>query len=287
MVEGLGFESLWRSDHLFSLYDVPTRPGLDAWASLAVLALTTRRIRFGPLVSPITFRHPSILAREAAAVDVLSGGRLELGLGAGWHAREHQAFGIPYPPVAERVRRLGEGVQVIRALWADGLAEAGPAAGDPHHHRRARTADAPGRRPPRGRVEPRQQPPGGRRAGPDPGAPGSLPQGGQGSPVPAPVVDGRIPRRRDGGGAGAAGPQDPGVRAAPGGDPREPAAGRPPAGGVARGDPPGDRGADPRAGRGGDRARHAPVLRSGGPGRAPRPRRGHAPAPRVTPAACR
>jgi F420-dependent oxidoreductase-like protein len=121
-VEGLGFESLWRSDHLFSLYDVPTRPGLDAWASLAVLALTTRRIRFGPLVSPITFRHPSILAREAAAVDVLSGGRLELGLGAGWHAREHQAFGIPYPPVAERVRRLGEGVQVIRALWADGLA---------------------------------------------------------------------------------------------------------------------------------------------------------------------
>src|SRR5579875_2517921 len=72
-----------------------------------------------PAPSPSSSRPPE---STSAAVDVLSGGRLELGLGAGWHAREHQAFGIPYPPVAERVRRLGEGVQVIRALWADGLA---------------------------------------------------------------------------------------------------------------------------------------------------------------------
>ncbi len=119
-VEAGGFESLWRSDHLFSLYDVPTRPGLDTWTSLAYLAATTRRIRFGPLVCPITFHHPSILARQAAAVDVLSRGRLELGVGAGWHDREHQAFGIPYPRVGERIRRLDEGVRVIRALWADG-----------------------------------------------------------------------------------------------------------------------------------------------------------------------
>ena len=120
--ETLGFESLWRSDHLFSLYDVPTRPGLDTWSSLTALAMMTRRLRFGPLVCPITFRHPAVLAREAAAVDALSGGRLELGLGAGWHDREHQAFGIPYPRVGERIRRLDEGIRVIRALWSDGAA---------------------------------------------------------------------------------------------------------------------------------------------------------------------
>jgi F420-dependent oxidoreductase-like protein len=121
-VERLGFESLWRSDHLFSLFDVPDRPGLDTWASLTALAMMTRRIRFGPLVCPMTFRHPSLLAREAAAVDVLSGGRLELGVGAGWHEREHQAFGVPYPPIGERFQRLVEGLQVIRALWQEGPA---------------------------------------------------------------------------------------------------------------------------------------------------------------------
>ena len=115
--EQLGYESLWRSDHLFSLFGVITRPGLDTWPSLTYLAAATRRIRFGTLVCPITFRHPAMLAREAAAVDALSGGRLELGVGAGWHDREHQAFGIPYPRVGERIRRLDEGIRVIRALW--------------------------------------------------------------------------------------------------------------------------------------------------------------------------
>ncbi len=121
-VDRLGFESLWRSDHLFSLFGVENRPGVDTWAALTQLAMVTRRIRFGPLVCPITFRHPAMLAREAAAVDVLSGGRLELGIGAGWHDREHEAFGIPYPRPGERFRRLEEGIHVIRALWADGPA---------------------------------------------------------------------------------------------------------------------------------------------------------------------
>ncbi len=121
-VDRLGYESLWRSDHLFSLFGVATRPGLDTWPSLTYLATATRRIRFGPLVCPITFRHPAMTAREAAAVDVLSGGRLELGLGAGWHDGEHQAFGIPYPRVGERIRRLDEGIRVIHALWAGGPA---------------------------------------------------------------------------------------------------------------------------------------------------------------------
>lgn len=121
-VDRLGYESLWRSDHLFSLFGVAARPGLDTWPSLTYLATATRRIRFGPLVCPITFRHPSMLAREAAAVDVLSGGRLELGLGAGWHEGEHRAFGIPYPPTGERIRRLDESIRVIQALWAGGPA---------------------------------------------------------------------------------------------------------------------------------------------------------------------
>jgi F420-dependent oxidoreductase-like protein len=122
-VDRSGYESLWRSDHLFSLFGVTSRPGLDTWPSLTYLAAATQRIRFGPLVCPITFRHPSMLAREAAAVDVLSGGRLELGLGAGWHDREHQAFGIPYPRTGERMRRLDEGIRVIGALWAGGPAQ--------------------------------------------------------------------------------------------------------------------------------------------------------------------
>lgn len=121
-VERSGFESLWRSDHLFSLFGVADRPGLDCWPSLTYLATATRRIRFGPLVCPITFRYPAMTAREAAAVDVLSGGRLDLGLGAGWHDGEHQAFGIPYPGVGERVRRLDEAIQVIHALWTGGPA---------------------------------------------------------------------------------------------------------------------------------------------------------------------
>lgn len=121
-VDRLGFESLWRSDHLFSLFGVETRPGLDTWAALTQAAMVTSRIRFGPLVCPMTFRHPAMLAREAAAVDVLSGGRLELGVGAGWHDREHQAFGIPYPPPGERFRRLEEAIHVIRALWGEGPA---------------------------------------------------------------------------------------------------------------------------------------------------------------------
>ena len=121
-VDALRFDSLWRSDHLFSLVGAPTRRGLDTWISLAALATMTHNIRFGPLVSPITFHHPSILARQAATVVELSGGRLELGIGAGWYYAEHQMFGIAYPPVGERILRLDEAVRVITALWLDGPA---------------------------------------------------------------------------------------------------------------------------------------------------------------------
>ncbi len=119
-VESLGLDSLWRSDHFFSLMGHPQRPALECWTSLTALAQRTQRIRFGPLVTPMTFRHPALLARMAAAVDLLSNGRLVLGLGAGWNEAEHQAFAIGLPPLKERFDRLEEGIAVIRALWTGG-----------------------------------------------------------------------------------------------------------------------------------------------------------------------
>jgi alkanesulfonate monooxygenase SsuD/methylene tetrahydromethanopterin reductase-like flavin-dependent oxidoreductase (luciferase family) len=114
--EDLGYESLCRSDHLTGLSGEPTRASLETWTSLAALAARTRRIRFGPMVSPLTFYHPALLAKMAHAVDRLSGGRLDLGLGAGWNEYEHAMFGVPFPPLRERMDRLEQGARVIRAL---------------------------------------------------------------------------------------------------------------------------------------------------------------------------
>jgi alkanesulfonate monooxygenase SsuD/methylene tetrahydromethanopterin reductase-like flavin-dependent oxidoreductase (luciferase family) len=114
--ESLGYEALMRSDHLTSLGGDPRRPALETWTSLAALATRTRRIRFGPLVSPLTFYHPALLSRMAAAVDDLSGGRLDLGIGAGWNGPEHAMFGVPFPSMKERLDRLEGGARVIRAL---------------------------------------------------------------------------------------------------------------------------------------------------------------------------
>jgi alkanesulfonate monooxygenase SsuD/methylene tetrahydromethanopterin reductase-like flavin-dependent oxidoreductase (luciferase family) len=114
----LGFDSLRRSEHFFSVMGVVERDCIDCWASLALAAEWTKTIEFGPMVSPMTFRPPALLARTAAAVDVLSGGRLILGVGAGWYEREHVEFGIPFLTVKERMDRLEEGIQTIRATWA-------------------------------------------------------------------------------------------------------------------------------------------------------------------------
>ncbi len=119
-VEELGLHGLWRSDHFISDMGPPDRPCLETWTSLTALAFLTTRIEFGTLVSPMTFRHPALLARMAAAVDNFSAGRLTLGVGAGWNEAEHRIYGIPFPPVGERIRRLEEGIGVIRALWAGG-----------------------------------------------------------------------------------------------------------------------------------------------------------------------
>jgi F420-dependent oxidoreductase-like protein len=115
--EDAGYDALFRSDHLTGAFGDSTRPSLDTWASLTWLATNTRRLRFGPLVCPLTFYHPALLAKRAAAVDELSGGRLDLGIGAGWHEGEHAMFGILFPPLKERLERLDCGARAIRALW--------------------------------------------------------------------------------------------------------------------------------------------------------------------------
>jgi F420-dependent oxidoreductase-like protein len=114
--EDLGFESLCRSDHLTGLGGESRRPSLETWTSLTALALRTKRIRFGPMVSPMTFYHPALLAKMAAAVDTLSGGRLDLGIGAGWNEHEHKMFGVPFLTLKERLDRLEAGARAIRAL---------------------------------------------------------------------------------------------------------------------------------------------------------------------------
>jgi F420-dependent oxidoreductase-like protein len=118
LVEALGFESLWRSDHVTSLVGQPQRATLEAWTSLTYVATATTRLRFSTLVSPITFRHPSLLALAAAAIDDLSRGRLEVGIGAGWFDGEHRAFGIPFPRGRDRFAMLDEGIAVMKLLWS-------------------------------------------------------------------------------------------------------------------------------------------------------------------------
>ncbi len=116
-VEELGFAGLYRSDH-FTNARPPDKDSLELWVSLVWLADHTRRIRFGPLVTPFSFRHPALTARMAAAVDDLSGGRLTLGVGAGWQEREHELFGFDLLPPRERFERFEEGVIVLKQLLA-------------------------------------------------------------------------------------------------------------------------------------------------------------------------
>lgn len=113
----LGFASLRRSDHLVSLMGDPERDCVECWTSLALAAEWTKRIEFGPMVSPMTFRPPALLAKLAAAVDALSGGRLILGVGAGWNENEHAVFQIPFLTERERFDRLEEGIKTIREIW--------------------------------------------------------------------------------------------------------------------------------------------------------------------------
>jgi alkanesulfonate monooxygenase SsuD/methylene tetrahydromethanopterin reductase-like flavin-dependent oxidoreductase (luciferase family) len=110
-----GVEALFRSDHYISWFD-ESRHVLDAWATIAGLAAGTTKLELGTLVSPATFRHPSVLARSAATADEISGGRVTLGMGAGWMEREHEAYGFEFGTVGERVTWLGEQIEIVHGL---------------------------------------------------------------------------------------------------------------------------------------------------------------------------
>ena len=117
--ERLGFDALFRSDHYFSGTGVGGRGSTDAWTVLAGLAATTERIRLGTLVSPVTFRRPSMLAKSAATVDAISGGRVEIGMGAGWWTEEHTQFGFPFPTTRERFEMLEEQLEIVHRLFTE------------------------------------------------------------------------------------------------------------------------------------------------------------------------
>ena len=172
--EQLGFDAFFRSDHYLSMGDGEGLPGpTDAWLTLAGLALQTSRIKLGTLVTPITFRYPGPLAISVAQVDDMSGGRVELGIGAGWYQAEHAAYAIPFPDTAERFDRLEEQLAIITGLWdvparravfvrgevllrhrLTRAAQAGPAPAPADRHRRPGAApDAAARRPVRRRVQ--------------------------------------------------------------------------------------------------------------------------------------
>lgn len=116
--EELGFDGFFRSDHFLTMGSRDGLPGpTDSWATLAALAVQTARVRLGTLVTSATFRLPGPLAVAVAQVDQMSGGRAELGLGAGWYEAEHTAYGIPFPPVKERFDRLTEQLAIVTGLW--------------------------------------------------------------------------------------------------------------------------------------------------------------------------
>jgi F420-dependent oxidoreductase-like protein len=113
-----GIPTLFRSDHYMNLDGRhPERGSLDAWATLNALAAVTTTVRLGTMVSPATFRHPSELAKVVATADHVSGGRVELGLGAGWHEREHEAYGFPFADTRTRVDVLEEQLQIVVGTW--------------------------------------------------------------------------------------------------------------------------------------------------------------------------
>lgn len=125
--EEAGLEAFFRSDH-YSGFPQPREATTDAWTTLAGLARETSRIGLGVLVSPVTFRIPGSFAKVVATADQMSGGRVELGVGAGWHEQEHARLGIPFPDVGERFDMLEETLAIVHGLWTepDGWSNAGP-----------------------------------------------------------------------------------------------------------------------------------------------------------------
>jgi F420-dependent oxidoreductase-like protein len=127
-----GLDSLWVMDHFFQIPVIgeADEPMLEAYAALSFVAGITERISLGTLVTGVMYRHPGILIKTVTTLDVLSGGRAWLGIGAGWYEREHRALGVPYPPVSERFQRLEETLQIANQIWSD---DVGPYDGKHYH----------------------------------------------------------------------------------------------------------------------------------------------------------
>jgi F420-dependent oxidoreductase-like protein len=131
LTEELGFDAFFRSDHYFRIGEGSPGPGsTDAWLTLAALGRETERIRLGTLVTPVTFRLPGVLAIQVAQADAMSGGRVELGMGAGWYDREHEAFGIPFPPTKDRFEMLEEQLAIVDGMWTTPAGESFTFAGE-------------------------------------------------------------------------------------------------------------------------------------------------------------
>ena len=114
----LGFEAVWNYDHFYGLVD-NAKPTLEGWTTLAAMAAVTRRARVGCMVTGVTYRNPAVLAKMAVTVDHISDGRLNFGIGAGWHETEHLGYGIEFPGPGARVAMLDEALTVIRRLWTE------------------------------------------------------------------------------------------------------------------------------------------------------------------------
>jgi F420-dependent oxidoreductase-like protein len=119
--ERVGYDSLWVMDHFHQIQNVgqPNEPMLEGWTTLGVLAGLTSKIRLGTMVTGNVYRHPSVLAKIGATLDVMSKGRLFMGIGAGWNEEESTAYGIPFPSTKERFQRLEEAVQIITSMWTE------------------------------------------------------------------------------------------------------------------------------------------------------------------------
>jgi len=115
--ERLGFDSVWMSDHLMLLLE--NVPFLEGWTTLSAIAAETKSLKLGTIVICNTFRNPSLLAKMAATLDVISGGRLIFGIGAGWIEKEHDSYGIPFPEPSVRIEQLRESLQIIKSMWTE------------------------------------------------------------------------------------------------------------------------------------------------------------------------
>ncbi|MBI2767330.1 MAG: LLM class F420-dependent oxidoreductase [Chloroflexi bacterium] len=138
--EAAGYSSIWLMDHLFQIPNVGPAQNemLEAYTALGFLAAHTKTARLGTMVTGVTYRHPGILAKQVTTLDVLSGGRAMLGIGAAWYEREHLGLGIPFPPLRERFERLEEALKVCLQMWSD---DVGPCEGK--HYRLAETLNSP------------------------------------------------------------------------------------------------------------------------------------------------